>query len=288
MRSPIAVSRRRRCRRHRSARVRAGRSHPIAGARAGSHPEASRSWISRGRSRAAVCVAGRRRRLSVRVRISVEAGVAAAASAKDAAAPCAREESARHRHQARRGAPARARSASRQAPRRQRVGRIFESDDARARVAALAGIAAHRAARERHQSVPAGGRSTGAAAGRSACARSLWCTRASSRRRRRNLCSRLLRAIASSATRVRCLTDMIRGGELRRDIVDGVSYVSPADAGRRRSRRSQVRFLAPFDPVVWDRARFEHLWGWAVSLRGVHAGEEARARLLRDADAVAG
>ena len=24
-----------------------------------------------------------------------------------------------------------------------------------------------------------------------------------------------------------------------------------------------VRLLAPFDPVVWDRRRFEHLWGWA-------------------------
>jgi uncharacterized protein len=24
-----------------------------------------------------------------------------------------------------------------------------------------------------------------------------------------------------------------------------------------------VRFLAPFDPVVWDRRRFELLWGWA-------------------------
>jgi uncharacterized protein YcaQ len=21
--------------------------------------------------------------------------------------------------------------------------------------------------------------------------------------------------------------------------------------------------LAPFDPLVWDRRRFEHLWGWA-------------------------
>jgi hypothetical protein len=24
-----------------------------------------------------------------------------------------------------------------------------------------------------------------------------------------------------------------------------------------------VRLLAPFDPVVWDRQRFELLWGWA-------------------------
>ena len=24
----------------------------------------------------------------------------------------------------------------------------------------------------------------------------------------------------------------------------------------------QVRLLAPFDPVVWDRRRFELLWGW--------------------------
>ena len=28
----------------------------------------------------------------------------------------------------------------------------------------------------------------------------------------------------------------------------------------------QVRFLAPFDPVVWDRRRFEHLWGWQYRL----------------------
>ena len=24
-----------------------------------------------------------------------------------------------------------------------------------------------------------------------------------------------------------------------------------------------MRMLAPFDPVVWDRRRFEHLFGWA-------------------------
>jgi uncharacterized protein YcaQ len=24
----------------------------------------------------------------------------------------------------------------------------------------------------------------------------------------------------------------------------------------------KVRFLAPFDPLVWDRRRFEYFWGW--------------------------
>jgi uncharacterized protein YcaQ len=59
------------------------------------------------------------------------------------------------------------------------------------------------------------------------------------------------------------LADMIRQGELRRDTVDDVSYVSPADAAMDGEARRQVRFLAPFDPVVWNRTRFEHLWGWA-------------------------
>ncbi|MBX3126238.1 MAG: YcaQ family DNA glycosylase [Polyangiaceae bacterium] len=28
-------------------------------------------------------------------------------------------------------------------------------------------------------------------------------------------------------------------------------------------RSERVRFVAPFDPIVWDRRRFEHFWGWA-------------------------
>jgi uncharacterized protein YcaQ len=37
-------------------------------------------------------------------------------------------------------------------------------------------------------------------------------------------------------------------------------------AGERLARsapRDEVRLLAPFDPVVWDRRRFELFWGWA-------------------------
>jgi uncharacterized protein YcaQ len=58
------------------------------------------------------------------------------------------------------------------------------------------------------------------------------------------------------------LNAIISDGELHRDMVDGVSYLwHVPTAGRDLPR--QVRCLAPFDPIVWDRARFEHLWGWA-------------------------
>lgn len=59
------------------------------------------------------------------------------------------------------------------------------------------------------------------------------------------------------------LTTMIGGGELNQATVDGMTYVWPGDAGLEHSAPAAVRFLAPFDPVVWDRTRFEHLWGWA-------------------------
>ena len=29
-----------------------------------------------------------------------------------------------------------------------------------------------------------------------------------------------------------------------------------------RSAPARVRFLAPFDPLVWDRRRFGQAWGW--------------------------
>lgn len=49
-------------------------------------------------------------------------------------------------------------------------------------------------------------------------------------------------------------------------VVDGVTWFWPADenpASRRHQPVDGVRLLAPFDPVVWDRRRFEMLWGWA-------------------------
>ncbi len=48
--------------------------------------------------------------------------------------------------------------------------------------------------------------------------------------------------------------------------VDDVVWYWPADENPRAPRHTpddQVRLLAPFDPIVWDRRRFALLWGWA-------------------------
>jgi uncharacterized protein YcaQ len=53
---------------------------------------------------------------------------------------------------------------------------------------------------------------------------------------------------------------------LAHERVDGVDWYWPADEKPTSARwqpDAAVRLLTPFDPVVWDRRRFEILWGWA-------------------------
>ena len=48
--------------------------------------------------------------------------------------------------------------------------------------------------------------------------------------------------------------------------IDGVDWYWPTDENPRSARwrpDGEVRLLTPFDPVVWDRRRFELFWGWA-------------------------
>jgi hypothetical protein len=46
--------------------------------------------------------------------------------------------------------------------------------------------------------------------------------------------------------------------------VDGREWYWPAvESVEGDAPPERVRLLAPFDPVVWDRHRFEILWGWA-------------------------
>lgn len=58
------------------------------------------------------------------------------------------------------------------------------------------------------------------------------------------------------------LGDLLQRGELTRESFDGAGYVSPLPGPAPQDPPGRVRFLAPFDPLVWDRRRFEHLWGW--------------------------
>jgi hypothetical protein len=53
---------------------------------------------------------------------------------------------------------------------------------------------------------------------------------------------------------------------LAQTTVDGVTWYWPADTKIGATHQlldDELRLLAPFDPIVWDRARFEMLWGWA-------------------------
>jgi uncharacterized protein YcaQ len=51
---------------------------------------------------------------------------------------------------------------------------------------------------------------------------------------------------------------------LAHERIDGVDWYRPAEETIPVDTPDDVvRLLAPFDPIVWDRRRFEILWGWA-------------------------
>lgn len=73
----------------------------------------------------------------------------------------------------------------------------------------------------------------------------------------------LRRYFPGLGTAPKFLAGMIRAGELAAVKAGGEEYIVPpgCDMGAQAPRR--VSFLAPFDPLVWDRPRFERFWGWA-------------------------
>jgi uncharacterized protein len=73
------------------------------------------------------------------------------------------------------------------------------------------------------------------------------------------------------------IEELLTAGQLEAGVVDGEKYLWPAGrlAGLADAPR-EVRFLAPFDPIVWDRRRFEHLWGWAYRFEAYVPERERR------------
>jgi uncharacterized protein YcaQ len=59
------------------------------------------------------------------------------------------------------------------------------------------------------------------------------------------------------------VAQLIETNELTYAVVDQVRYVWPASDQIDIRQNETVRFLAPFDPLAWDRKRFEHFWNWS-------------------------
>jgi uncharacterized protein len=84
----------------------------------------------------------------------------------------------------------------------------------------------------------------------------------------RYLCGLLRNGVPHLAAEVRQLCEQapLRYGHAE---VDGVLWFWPQDekpAATRHRVDDKLRFLTPFDPVAWDRRRFQLLWGWEYKL----------------------
>jgi uncharacterized protein len=77
-----------------------------------------------------------------------------------------------------------------------------------------------------------------------------------------SITSYLRQPIARAPNHRKTIQRLIDAGKLERQVIDEIGYLWPAGSIVSEPPPRRVRFLAPFDPVVWDRLRFEHLWGW--------------------------
>lgn len=61
--------------------------------------------------------------------------------------------------------------------------------------------------------------------------------------------------------------------------IDGTTWYWPADenpVARKWRADDELRLLAPFDPVVWDRRRFALFWGWTYKFEAYTPAEQRR------------
>lgn len=68
------------------------------------------------------------------------------------------------------------------------------------------------------------------------------------------------------ALRAKAFDQLRHGPEVRRVTIGGMDWLLPARDEIRDDVATEVRLLAPFDPVAWDRRRFAAFWGWEYRL----------------------
>lgn len=77
------------------------------------------------------------------------------------------------------------------------------------------------------------------------------------------LAAKVARLTVGAQERPGPVAGLLARGVLEAIEIEGERYLFPADAPPpARSQPGTLRFLAPFDPLVWCRRRFGHLWGW--------------------------
>ena len=64
-----------------------------------------------------------------------------------------------------------------------------------------------------------------------------------------------------SGSHRRIMKAMLADAQYVREEIDGLAYWR-TPRKRAATEPERVRLLAPFDPIVWDRRRFEHIWRW--------------------------
>jgi uncharacterized protein YcaQ len=79
----------------------------------------------------------------------------------------------------------------------------------------------------------------------------------------RELAFIVTRTSLPGANAAKAVAALLESDRVRHATIDDVRYVWPANEAVRVEPHETVRLLAPFDPIVWDRRRFELLWGWA-------------------------
>ena len=77
------------------------------------------------------------------------------------------------------------------------------------------------------------------------------------------LVAKVARLTVGAQDRPGAVADLRARGLLAATEIDGIAYLWPTDTPPSpRAAAPSLRFLAPFDPLVWCRRRFAHLWGW--------------------------